>query len=50
MNPNSPSETQIADNTYLDDYAGWVSSIHTVEARALVAAIREAKDRDLRKA
>ena len=50
MDPNSPNTTHIADTTYLDDYAGWVSSIHTVEARALVAAIREAKDRDLRKA
>lgn len=50
MGTNNPDTARIADNTYLDDYAGWVSSIHTVEARALVAAIRDADDRDLRKA
>ena len=50
MWPTSPEAALIADRTYLRDYAGWVSSIHGVEARALVAAIRQADDRNLRKA
>ena len=50
MWPKSTEAALIADRTYLRDYAGWVSSIHGVEARALVAAIRQADDRNLRKA
>ena len=50
MWPKSPEAALTADRTYLRDYAGWVSSIHGVEARALVAAIRQSDDRNLRKA
>ena len=39
-----------ADLAYLEDYSGWASSIHTAEARALVAAILQSEDRDIRKA
>ncbi len=45
-----PEATLQADLAYLQDYAGWAASIHTVEARALVSAILEAEDRDIRKA
>ncbi len=48
--PRSPAAQLAADRTYLHDYAGWVSTIHGVEARALVQAIRQAHARDLRKA
>ena len=51
MWPASPPDAALtADRTYLRDYAGWVSSIHGGEARALVAAIRQSDDRNLRKA
>ena len=50
MWPKSSDAALTADRTYLRDYAGWVSSIHGVEARALVAAIRQSDDRNLRKA
>ena len=50
MWPKSAEAALTADRTYLKDYAGWVSSIHGVEARALVEAIRQADDRNLRKA
>ena len=39
-----------ADRAYLQDYSGWVSSIHWREAKVLVAAIRQTDDRDQRKA
>lgn len=39
-----------ADRAYLQDYSGWVSSIHRREAGVLVAAIRQTDDRDQRKA
>ena len=46
----NPEAALQADLAYLQDYAGWVSSIHTAEAQALVAAILGAEDRDMRKA